>query len=127
MKKGVLWPASVLAVILIASLWNGYTMKTDTERWQSQLQQAAAMAQDEDWGGALEVLNACYQDWSAQQTYLHIVSEHEAVDDAEAMYQRAIAFASTKESSEFQAETMDLRDQLRLLAETERFSVKNIL
>ncbi len=68
-----------------------------------------------------------YKDWSAHQTYLHIVSEHEAVDDAETMYRRAMAFAAAREPNEFRAELSDLRDQLRLVAERERFTIKNIL
>ena len=43
------------------------------------------------------------------------------------MYRRAAAFLKTREASELQAELADLRDQLRLLAEMERFSIKNIL
>lgn len=50
-----------------------------------------------------------YKDWSAHQTYLHIVSEHEAVDDAETMYRRAMAFAAAREPNEFRAELSDLR------------------
>ena len=49
------------------------------------------------------------------------------MDDAEAMYRRAMAFAATRELTEFRAELSDLRDQLRLLAEVERLDVKNVL
>ena len=53
--------------------------------------------------------------------------EHDAVDGAEAMFRRAEAFAETEELSEFRAELADLTSQLRLLAEMERLSIKNIL
>ena len=49
------------------------------------------------------------------------------MDAAEAMYHRALAFAQSEEDSELRAELADLRDQLRLLAEMEEFSVKNVL
>ena len=49
------------------------------------------------------------------------------MDDAEAMYQRAQAFAAVREAAEFQAELTDLRDQLRLLSEMEACSIRNIL
>ena len=68
-----------------------------------------------------------YDDWSRSQTYLHIVSHHDAVDDAEAMYRRAIAFGETEELSEFHAELSDLRDQLRLIAEMEALNIRNVL
>ena len=127
MKKGLLFPLSLIAAILAFCIWNGVTMQIHTDRWHSQLQKADALAQSEDWAGTLAALASSYADWTAHQTYLHIVAEHGAIDDAEAMFHRAIAFAATKESSEFQAELSDLQDQLRLLSEMEEFSVRNIL
>lgn len=127
MKKDMLPPVGVLAVILAFALWNSAVITGHTQRWRDQLQQAEALALDENWQAAGDALAKSYEDWSERQVFLHIVSEHEAVDDAEAMYRRAMAFAAEQESSEFRAELADLQDQLRLLAEMERFSLKNIL
>ena len=127
MKKDMLPPVGVLAVILAFALWNSAVITGHTQRWRDQLQQAEALALDEDWQAAGDALAKSSEDWSERQVFLHIVSEHEAVDDAEAMYRRAMAFAAEQESSEFRAELADLQDQLRLLAEMERFSLKNVL
>ena len=127
MKKDRLPPVGVLAVILAFALWNSAVITGHTQRWRDQLQQAEALALDENWQAAGDALAKSYEDWSERQVFLHIVSEHEAVDDAEAMYRRAMAFAAEQESSEFRAELADLQDQLRLLAEMERFSLKNVL
>ena len=127
MKKDMLPPVGVLAVILAFALWNSAVITGHTQRWRDQLQQAEALALEEDWQAAGDALAKSYEDWSERQVFLHIVSEHEAVDDAEAMYRRAMAFAAEQESSEFRAELADLQDQLRLLAEMERFSLKNVL
>lgn len=127
MKKAYLPPIAVLSVILAFAIWNSGTMSFHTDRWRAQLQQAEELAQAEDWSRALSALSDSYEDWSSCQTYLHIVSQHDAVDDAEAMYHRAMAFAGTQEIAEFRAELSDLRDQLRLLAEMEQFTVRNIL
>jgi len=113
----------ILAAILVFSLWNSSYMTASTVRWREQLQQADAQAQSE----AVDTLAGSYDDWSESQTYLHIVARHDTVDDAEAMYRRALAFAATRELTEFRAEISDLRDQLRLLAETERLDIKNVL
>ena len=43
------------------------------------------------------------------------------------MYRRSQAFAAAREPSELQAELSDLRDQMRLLAEMEKCSIRNIL
>ena len=125
--KPYMVPIGVLAVILGFSLWNGFWMERQTSTWQEQLQQVDALAQAENWPQVVENLADSYQDWCGHQTYLHIVLEHDAVDDAEAMYRRAMAFAATEEITEFRAEISDLRDQLRLLAEMERYSIKNVL
>lgn len=127
MKKDMIPPVGVLAVILAFALWNSAVITGHTQRWRDQLQQAEALALDENWQAAGDALAKSYEDWSERQVFLHIVSEHEAVDDAEAMYRRAMAFAAEQESSEFRAELADLQDQLRLLAEMERFSLKNVL
>ena len=127
MKRAYLPPLAVLAALLAFGLWNSHTMTVSTQRWRNQLQQTAALAQAGDWPAAVDTLRESYQDWSGLQTYLHIVSRHDALDDAEAMYQRALSFGVTREDSEFQAELSDLWDQLRLLAEMERLDVKNVL
>lgn len=129
MKKLVPYLPSiaVLSAILAFSLWNDDHMSSETSRWRAQLDQADALVQEERWEEAQAKLTESYEDWSSRQTYLHIVSQHGAVDDAEAMYRRAMAFADTRELSEFRAELSDLRDQLRLLAEMERLSLKNVL
>ena len=127
MKKDMLPPVGVLAVILAFALWNSAAITDHTQRWREQLQQVEKLAASENWREAADALSESYADWGDSQVYLHIVSEHDAVDDAEAMYRRAMAFALEQESSEFRAELADLQDQLRLLAEMERFSLKNIL
>ena len=127
MKKAFLPPVAVLAAILAFSLWNSRAMTVSTDRWRNQLQQADALMQAESWPDTAAALSNSYNDWSQHQIWLHIVSEHDAVDDAEAMYRRATAFAAAREPSELRAELADLQDQLRLLAEMERFSIKNVL
>ena len=125
--KGFWTPLAILGAVLAFALWNGANMSADTARWRDQLRQADALAQSENWAEAAALLAESYRDWSGRQTYLHIVSAHEAVDDAEAMYRRCLAFAAAGELPEFRSEIADLRDQLRLLAEMERLDIKNIL
>lgn len=127
MKTSLIPPIALLAAILAGSLWNSTVMTNHTSRWQEQLWQADAFAQSENWSDATATLTESYQDWSCRQTYLHIVTEHDAVDSAEAMYQRALAFAATRELSEFRAELADLRSQLCLLSEMEQLTLKNVL
>lgn len=127
MKKGLLIPAALLAAILAFCLWNGAAMASRTALWREQLEEADSLARAGDWDGAAAAIREGYAAWSARQTYLHIVTSHDAVDGAEAMYRRALAFAESREDSELRAELAELRERLRLLAEMEEFSVKNVL
>lgn len=127
MKKSLAVPLAVLGVILAFALWNSRCVTAETDHWREQLRQADILAQAGEWERAAAALSDSYGDWSARQTYLHIVAEHDAIDGAESMYRRAMAFAATEELSEFRAELADLRDQLRLLAEMEKFSIGNVL
>lgn len=127
MKKALLIPAAVLAAILTFCVWNSAAMAGHTARWQDQLAEADRLAQSGRWEEAAAAVRASYADWTKRQTYLHIVTGHDEVDNAEAMYHRALAFAESEEDSEFRAEAADLRDQLRLLAEMEEFSLRNVL
>ena len=127
MKRMLLPPVLVLAALLAVSLWNIHHMDVETDRWRAQLQAADRLALSGEWAETLDALWESYDDWSCSQTYLHIVSHHDAVDDAEAMYRRAIAFAETEEITEFHAELSDLRDQLRLSAEMEALNIRNVL
>ena len=127
MKKSLAVPLAVLGVILAFALWNSRCVTAETDHWREQLRQADILAQAGEWERAAAALSDSYGDWSARQTYLHIVAEHDAIDGAESMYLRAMAFAATEELSEFRAELADLRDQLRLLAEMEEFSIGNVL
>ena len=127
MKKSLAVPLAVLGVILAFALWNSRCVTAETDHWREQLRQAELLSQAGEWERAAAALSDSYGDWAARQTYLHIVAEHDAIDGAESMYRRAMAFAATEELSEFRAELADLRDQLRLLAEMEEFSIGNVL
>ena len=125
--KQLLPPILIFLGIFTFSLWNSAAMNRSVENWCGQLDQAAALAGAEKWDGAAEALEGSYQDWLRHQTYLRIVSSHGAVDSAEAMYCRAMAFAKTRELSEFQAETADLSAHLKELSQMEGLRLHNIL
>ena len=127
MKKPYTLPLLVLLSILCLTLINDLSANKNTARWCGQLQQAVFFVQAEEWDQAEAVLKESYADWSAHQTYLHIISTHDEINAAESMYHRALAFAAAREPSELQAEVAGLQTQLKFLSEMERFSIRNIL
>ena len=125
--KSFLPPLLLLAALLCFSLVNSTVMVRDTDRWSEPLAQADVLAAQNDLDGAKAKLQDSYDDWSRSQTYLHIIEEHDAVDGAEDLYRRAYAFADAEDVSAFRAEIADLRNQLLLLAEMERVTIRNVL
>lgn len=127
MRRGLLTPAALLAGILAFCLWNSAAVADCTARWRARLEQADRLVLQEDWEGAAAEIRAGYADWSSRQTYLHVVTNHDAVDGAEAMFHRCLAFAERREDGELRAELADLRERLRELAEMEELSLRNVL
>ena len=127
MKRTYIIPCALLLLIFTASILNSKRISERTDLWQHQLRQSISLASAEDWDEALSTLEQSYANWSSCQTWLHIVTEHDTIDDAEAMYYRAMAFAVTREASEFRAEVSDLISQLTLLVEMEQLNIRNIL
>ena len=87
MKK-MLLPIGALGLIFLLSLCNGAAVTRKTLRWQQQILRAQASALQGRWSDAAALLEESHQDWERAQLYLHIVLEHDAIDDAEAMYRR---------------------------------------
>jgi len=117
----------LLFVILIFTLVNGMAISHLTEEWQVQITHAGTLAAQNRWEDAFSAIEKSHRDWSSRQQYLHVVLKHDGIDRVQEMYHRAMAFAIARENAEFQAETAGLRAQLAALAETEEFSLKNLL
>ena len=126
MNRSLWLPLASLAGLLALALWSSAATTRLSQDCQIPLQQAVALASQENWPAAATALKESRSAWQQHQTYLHIVAHHDVVDDAQAMYERAAAFADTQETSEFLAELADLQAQLRLLAETDQFSLGNV-
>ena len=125
--KTILPPVLLLCALLGFSLWNGAVISRETETCSAAVEQARTAALEGNWSAAEGALRRGYDRWQSRQTYLHIVEPHAAVEEAEAMFRRAIAFAAVREDAEFQAETAGLLAQLRVLAEMEQLRIGNIL
>ena len=124
---GLLPPILLLAGLLTFCLWTGQRVGADAERWRAPLAQSSEAALLGDWDAAEDLLSASYEDWQSRQLFLHIVVQHEVVEDSEAMYRRAKAFLDGRETEEYRAELADLIHQLLALQEQEELSWGNVL
>ena len=120
-------PAAVLAAILGFSLWAGQYVELRTGRWVALLEETDAAAMEEDWSGAAERLEKAYRDWDSSQTFLHTIMEHDGLNEAESLFSGAFAACRERDNEDFHIMLAQLTCQLRLLADTQNVSIKNIL
>ena len=76
-----------------------------------------------DGGAALGTLDDLWQD---VQGYMHIIVSHEDLDEAEALMAQAKALSAQGSTEELYPVMAQLRHQVRLIAETQQLSPKNI-
>ena len=118
---------AALGIILAFSLWAGRYVEGRTEDWSDQLSLADVSAQQERWDDAQAQLRQAYADWGRSQTFFHTIMEHDELDEAESLFAAAFAACDEEDAPDFHAAMAQLDSQLRLLAETQAVSIKNVL
>ena len=125
--KALYIPAGILALILGFSLWTGHYVQRRTDHWTAMLAQTDEAAMQEDWSSAGKRLQEAYEDWDSSQGFFHVIMDHSDLDDAENLFAGAKAVCSQQDDADFHLMLAQLTEQLRLLAETQSVSIKNIL
>lgn len=120
-------PAGLLAVILAFSLWTCRYVDQRTDHWNALLEEINELARQENWEQAEEGLSAAYDDWESSQTFLHTIMDHSELDEAENLFAGSFAACQERDGADFHMLLAQLMGQLRLLAETQSISIKNVL
>ena len=117
----------ILALTLSAALWNGWYLRTLTETMADELGQAQQLAEAGETARALTLTEQVYDYWEGRQNYFCTVARHSDTDDVRAGFQEVLQLLRwPEELPEYAAANARLRQQLRLLAELEQFSVRNL-
>ena len=125
--KALYIPVGFLAVILGVSLWAGRYVDQRTDHWIAILDEVDAAAQQERWDEAADRLSSAYRDWDSSQSFFHTIMKHEDLDEAESLFAGAFAACREQDNEDFHITLAQLMCQLRLLAETQSVSIKNVL
>lgn len=125
--KALYVPALLLAALLSFSLWTGRYTDRRSEEWIQLLEQSDSAAHAENWALALEHLQTAYNGWEEQETFFHTVLSHDELDEATSLFAGAFAACRERDNEDFHIQLAQLAVQLRLLAETQAVSIKNIL
>ena len=116
-------PVGLLAVIL----WSGRYVELRTQHWSDLLEEIDGLADQEDWEQAGQKLDEAYADWNGSQTFFHTIMDHNELDEAEELFAGAFAVCREEDGADFHTLLSQLMSQLRLLAETQCVSIKNVL
>ncbi|MDE7009761.1 MAG: DUF4363 family protein [Oscillospiraceae bacterium] len=120
-------PAAVLAAILAFSLWTGRCVQRDTERWTAALSESGREAREENWEAAAARLDEAYSGWSRSQGFLHTIMDHAELDEVEELFAGALAVCQEQDEPDFHTLLSQIAASLEMLAETQRFSLRNVL
>ena len=127
MTKYFAVPVAVLALLLGLSLENGRRVESDAARWLAAVETATAAAEREDWSGARDALREARESWESRKPWLHIVTAHDELETADALFAEADSFAQELDMAEFRAAAAQLAAQLRVVADMQQLTLRNVL
>ena len=118
---------ALCAAMFTAALLNSSLISSQTDQWLHDLSKAEQAVDAEEWDDAIKQISESYASWSARQPYLHIVTNHNILDQTEELFHQLLALCDEMDAAEARLHLAALRTQISLLAETEKLAITNIL
>ena len=120
-------PIALLSIILFTSVAAGSYTHQCTAQGITLLEQCEDYLHEEQWERTQERLLAAQEGWERHAAILHMILEHEDLEEAERLFSGAFAACREYDSTELRILLHQLRTQLDFLAETQKANLKNIL
>ena len=120
-------PAAVLALLFGLSLENARLIRTDTANWLAAMDEATASAEREDWDAARDALRGTHTSWDERKPWLHIVTAHDELEAADALFAATESFATEQDMAEFRAGVAQLAAQLAVVSQMQQLTLRNVL
>lgn len=120
-------PIFILLVTFLLSLYGGSSIRHYAQAWQAQLSLAESAVKRADWGQAQDILADLNDQWQEKQNRLHMLAEHQELDEVETLLRRCSVFAALEDDAELPADMAELSARLAVLGENQGLSLRNIL
>lgn len=117
----------IMVVIFAISLTNNWYLSRLTCEFTAALNSAQQSAESGDWVLAAELTDQVQQQWKRTENYLYVVLRHDETDAVATGLQEVRQLLEWEEMAEYTAANASLVEDIRLLAEMEQFSLKNLL
>lgn len=123
------WIAGSILVLLCAlALWNSLSLNHFTDSLVASLEQAQGMAEKGSWEEAERITENAGRRFQERAFYLHVTLRHNDIDAVETAFREVEQLLAHQERlGEYAAANARLTAQLELIAESERFSLHNVL
>ena len=125
--KALILPLLILTAMLILSLLGGSMIRQSVQQWQDVLALSDALAEQEQWDDAADALTRAHHGFLEKRNLLHIIVEHDLLDDAELLFSAAFAAQDARDVPDFHAALAQLIMTLHHLAEAQELTLANIL
>ncbi len=120
---------SIFLLLLICGLglWNISSLRQVTEDLTSLLEQAETAAVEENWEAASRLTREAHDLWKERETYVYITVSHTLLEEISASFQSVETFIYWQEIPEYTSANNTLLAQIKLIWESEEFSLENLL
>ena len=125
--RAIYVPSVLLVFLLVVSIWVNSSVQRDTGQWVYEVDSVIELLPDEAWTAVEERLISLYEKWDQRNAVLHMIMEHQDLDEAEKLFAGAFAACREQDSVELHILLEQLRTQILFLAETQQANAKNIL
>lgn len=125
--KAFYLPLAILISALLLSLWAGRYTREETAACAALLSQAEQQAQHGNWAQAQQLLQESHRLWESRQAVFHTIMDHRDLEEAEALFKGVMVSCRERDAGDFYRQKAQLQVQLTHLAETQSFSLQNVL
>lgn len=120
-----------IALLIFVSLFtagamNCRTVTTLSDSIDTQLRTSQAAAKGGRWEEAEQALAQASQTWQDHEAYLHVVLDHNEIDEAESLFAEVRQYADQQDRNKYCTGAERLCVQLSHMKETQQLSLKNI-
>ena len=110
MKRFLIVPSLVLAVLLALCILNAAALNRRTNRWMDQADRIAQLAAQQRWDQAQAAMDDLSADWESAQDFLHVVIHHETLDAAQVTLTRCRTLCRLRQGDDLLPELAQLCD-----------------
>jgi len=125
--KRIWFGAGLLALLLILSIFVGNLMHGTWQYQAENLDRAARLASDGDWGAADVLLEEAVREWNRRQLLVAALSRHEEIDGISSLFAQLEVFSAARRAVSFSSTCVALSELLVSLGQSHRFSLGNLL